>query len=99
MDELLNCRLYLGPVLGMEALAYDEMKLPVASRASLLEGTVSVVDGLLYIETMEIDLVGLTVLLQDGFKNTTTTAMVGTLLFSGTGSVSGVRKARGCTDR
>jgi len=84
VDELLNSRLYLGSILGMEALAYDEIKLPVASRASLLEGTVSVVNGLLYIETVQVDLVGLTVLLQDGFKNTTATAMVGTLLFSGT---------------
>lgn len=84
MDELLNGRLYLGSVLGMEALAYNEMKLPVASGASLLKGTVSVVDGLFYIETVQIDLVGLTVLLQDGFKNTTAIALVGTLLFSGT---------------
>ena len=84
MDELLNGRLYLGSVLGMEALAYNEMKLPVASDASLLKGTVSVVDGLFYIETVQIDLVGLTVLLQDGFKNTTAIALVGTLLFSGT---------------
>jgi len=63
VDELLDGRLYLGSVLGMEALAHNETKLPVASHTGLLEGAVGVVDGLLYIETMQIDLVGRTVLL------------------------------------